>query len=220
MEIKNPIILILCFITAMVLLFIDFRKKREYTEGKKVANTKFIKETEYYKQKVRTYKILSNTIKILCAMTIVIAGVLVARPVTEQTKTEDRLNRDIFIGLDISLSECEVNLKLVQQFKEILPNIEGDRIGIVTYNTAPIVYCPLTDDYGYVEECLNNIEKQMKIVEQNNGNIPYDCDPETYTFWYGGVLTNNEKKGSSLVGDGLARNNIFIPGPKNKYRKN
>lgn len=210
MGIKNPIILIFCFIIALVLFFIDFRNKRKYTEGKKVANTKFIKETEYYKQKVKIYKILFNSIKSLSAIIIIVAGILMARPVTKQTSTEDKLSRDIIIGLDISLSECEVNYKLVEQFKKILPDIEGDRIGIVIFNTAPIVYCPLTEDYGYIEECFDNIQEQMKKVEENGNNIPYDSDSETKTFWYGGVLADNDKRGSSLVGDGLARNSIFI----------
>ena len=35
------------------------------------------------------------------------------------------------------------------------------------------------------------------------------------TFWYGGALANNDTRGSSLVGDGLARNYIFI----SRYKK-
>ena len=34
----------------------EFNKKQKYLDGKKVANTKYIKETEYYKSKVRMYK--------------------------------------------------------------------------------------------------------------------------------------------------------------------
>lgn len=212
MEIMYPIVVIICLIFGVAIFFINFNKKAQYTNGKKVANTKYIKETEYYKTKVKRYKIISNTIKIISALCIVISSILVARPITIQTKSEERYNRDILMSLDISTSECEVNLELVKKFRDILPDIEGDRIGIVIYNTAPIVYCPLTDDYDYVNECLDIIEKQLKLVVENNGYVPsYNQeDMDTFTFWYGGTVANNETRGSSLVGDGLARNNIFI----------
>lgn len=223
MELMYPIAIIICLILGVALFFINFNKKIKYTNGKKVANTKYIKETEYYKAKVKRYNILSNLIKISSVICIVTASILVARPVTIQTKSEDKYNRDILLGLDISTSECEVNLELIEKFKEIMPSIEGDRIGIVIYNTSPIVYCPLTNDYDYINECFNIIEKQLKIAIENNGYPPvtYELDgTEMPMIWYGGVGANSEARGSSLVGDGLARNIIFISRFKNKSRKN
>ena len=62
---------------------------------------------------------------------------------------------------------------------------------------------------------MKYIEKQMDLVAKNNRSVPYTSTSdeeglETFTFWYGGVVANSDEKGSSLVGDGLARNNIFI----------
>lgn len=217
MELMYPIAIIICLTISIAIFFINFNNKNKYTNGKKVANTKYIKETEYYKSKVKKYKRLSNLVKIFSMICIVIVSILIARPVTVQTKSEDKYNRDIIIGLDISISECEVNLELIKKFKKIIPSIEGDRIGIVLYNTAPVVYCPLTEDYVYIEECLDTIEKQINIVIENEGRIPIsnesdEMDP--FSFWYGGTVANSEERGSSLVGDGLARNIIFI----SKYR--
>ncbi len=222
MELMYPIVIIICLIISIGLYFIKFRKKSAYTSGKKVANTKYIKETEYYKQKIRKYKVLSKIIKILSVLSIVIASILVARPITVQNKSEDRYNRDILIGLDISTSECEVNLELVKKFRNIIPSIEGDRIGIIIFNTAPMVYCPLTDDYEYIDECLNTIEKQLKLVVENDGYIPASIDSdgnESFVFWYGGTIANSEERGSSLIGDGLAGTVFSFPDLKtNKDR--
>lgn len=209
MEIMHPIVIIICVIFGLAIFFINFNKKKQYTDGKKVANTKYVKETDYYKTKVKRYKIISNIIKIISLICIIISSILIARPITIQTKSDNKYNRDILISLDISTSECEVNLELVKKFKEILPDINGDRIGIIIYNTAPIVYCPLTDDYDYVKECLETIEQQLKNVVDNNGYIPSSSN-EAFTFWYGGTVANNEERGSSLVGDGLARYYILI----------
>ena len=99
-----------------------------------------------------------------------------------------------------------------------MPSIEGDRIGIVIYNTAPIVYCPLTDDYDYIKERFETLIEQLEIAIKNNGNPPvtYEVDGEEVPMiWYGGVGLNSAERGSSLVGDGLARNTIFFSRCKN-----
>ncbi len=225
MELMYPIIVIVCFLLAIWIFFKNFNKKQPYRQGKKVANTKYIKETQYYKSKLRKYKTLKHGMEILSMIGILMASILIARPVTVQTKNEEKYNRDIIIGLDISTSECKVNLELIKQFKKIIPNIEGDRIGIVIFNTAPIVYCPLTDDYDYINDCLDQIEKQLTLVVQNDGEVPHVAmttseGVDIHTFWYGGTAANAEKRGSSLIGDGLARNIIFISRFKNRDTKN
>ena len=213
MELMYPIALIICLILLVILFFIKLNKNKAYIDGKKVANTKYIKETEYYKAKVKKYNILSNLIKVLSVICITVTSILIARPVKVQTKSDDKYNRDIILGLDISTSECEVNLELIEKFREIIPSIKGDRIGIVLYNTAPIVYCPLTDDYDYINECFDDISKQLDIAIENDGYPPvtYEVNgTEVPMIWYGGVGANSETRGSSLVGDGLARDNILI----------
>lgn len=207
MELMYPIAIIICLILSIVILFVGTKQKEKFTKGKKVANTGFIKQSEYYKSKVRKHKIYITIISIASIMCIFTSSILIARPISKQTTSETKLNRDIIIGLDVSLSECEVNLELVKKFRSIVPSIKGDRIGIVLFNTAPIVYCPLTEDYDYIDECLEEIEKQMKIVIENGGNVPYSLDEEganTRSFWFGGVVANSREKGSSLIGDGLA----------------
>ena len=85
-----------------------------------------------------------------------------------------------------------------------------------------MVYCPLTDDYNYINECLNTIEEQLEVVVENNGNIPISTDEkgiDTFTFWCGGTIANSNEKGSSLVGNGLARNYFFISRFKNTKGK-
>jgi len=222
MELVYPISIIICVIVSISICVVKFKDKSKYTEGKKVANTKYIKESEYYKNKVRKHRIFCVIINIFSSLCISISSILVARPITKQVRVEPKYNRDIFIGLDISLSECKVNLELVRKFKQIIPSIEGDRIGIVLFNTAPVVYCPLTEDYDYINNCLNTIEKQLEKVIANNGYIPYSYDEEgmeTSAFWYGGTVANNEEKGSSLIGDGLAGTVSSFPNIKDEKER-
>lgn len=210
MELMYPIAIILCFIIAIAIFLINFKKKKKYLDGKKVANTKYIKETEYYKTKVKTYQLLSKVIKILYVLCIIISSILIARPVVIQTRSEDIYNRDILLSIDLSGSQDEVNLELVKQFRNLVPKLEGDRIGIVIFNTCPVVYCPLTEDHEYIDECLEYMQKQLQIEIDNDGYISVTSEDaaDTLSFFNGGVIANNDERGSSLVGDGLARNNL------------
>ena len=217
MEVMYPIIIIIGFVIAIYLYFKNINKKEKYTEGTKVANTSYIKETEYYKQKLRKYKMACNVVKILSVLCIILTSIIISRPVNVNIDNTDEYNRDILLGLDISTSQCEVNLKLINKFREIIPNIQGDKIGIVIYNTAPVVYCPLTNDYDYINTCFDNIESQLNIAIKNNGNPPntYKENGVTKsTIWYGGVGNNAEQRGSSLVGDGLAGTLFSFPNLK------
>ena len=221
MELMYPIIIVICLIIAIVICFIKFDKKEKYINGKKIANTKYIKETKYYKAKIRKYKIVSNLIKVISVITICICSFLIARPITEEITSEYKFNRDIFLSIDLSGSQNEVNLELVKKFRDIIPEIEGDRIGIVIFNTAPVVYCPLTDDYEFIDDCLKNMEEQLKRIIDNDGMIPIDLyDQGVNILFNSGVVDDYETKGSSLIGDGLARNNIFFSRFKKRPRKN
>ena len=205
MELMYPIIVVICIIISIIIYFLKINNNEKYTEGKKIANTKYIKETKYYKSKIKTFKIISIFIKVMNIIIICVCGILIARPITEEFQDEDKYNRDIILSIDLSGSQNEVNLELIKKFKEIIPNISGDRIGIVIFNTAPVVYCPLTTDYDYITECLQTIEKQLKKVIDNNGIIPFDLNDQTaQNLFCGGILDGNETKGSSLIGDGLA----------------
>ena len=205
MELMYPIAIILALAIGIAIFFINLNSKNKYTDGKKVANTKYIKETDYYKEKIVKYKKISRLIKISYLLCILGLGVLIARPVKIQTSSEDKFNRDIILSIDVSSSENEVNYEFVKQFRSIIPNIEGDRIGIVIFNTAPVVYCPLTEDYNFIDEKLKILEDLLKEVIETNSFTQAERE-----ILMGGVIANNMERGSSLIGDGLARNNLFI----------
>ena len=211
MELIFPAVIVICLLIVIATFFIKVNKKEAYTQGKKVANTNFIKDTPYYKQKMKKYKLLSIVVCVLSGISIVITSILIARPVTKDTINDEKYNRDIIIGLDVSLSEAEVDLELVKKFRTIIPDIKGDRIGIVVFNTAPLVYCPLTEDYDYVDKSLAKIQTYMQKVIDNNNRVPIpllsngtDEDYDCYNFFYGGAIANSDERGSSLIGDGLA----------------
>ena len=44
MELMYPIVIVICLIIGIIIAIVSFKKKSQYTSGKKVANTQYIKE--------------------------------------------------------------------------------------------------------------------------------------------------------------------------------
>jgi len=210
MELEYPFILYIGIIVLSILLFLQFKRKDTYTNGKKIANTKYVKKLEYYTELMKKYKMLTYSIKGICAFCILFCIILLARPLEEQSSEVTMYNRDIFLCMDVSTSVDELNKELVTSLRQVVKKLNGERFGITIFNTSSVLLVPLTDDYDYVLESLDTIskaiEERTKIMEENDGELNMNSQEYTYLQKYiqEGTLVGNMEKGSSLIGEGLA----------------
>ena len=195
MELVNSWILYIGVVLLIVLIFIKLKNKNNYKNGRKVANTKYIENTPYYKKVIKRYKFLSICTKCVCILCILISLVLLARPISVDIIEPEQYNRDIFLCLDVSGSVAPLDNEIVKSFKEIVKELKGERIGITIFDSSAVVVCPLTDDYDYVMENLEKLEKGF----ENSKNSVYDYESSTYLN-----AGTSEGQGSSIIGDGLA----------------
>jgi Ca-activated chloride channel homolog len=78
---------------------------------------------------------------------------------------------DVMLVLDVSRSMLAQDLKpsrLVrakQQIRELLDQLEGDRVGLIVFAGQAFVQCPLTLDYGAVEMFLDVLDAGMIPVQ-------------------------------------------------------
>jgi len=206
MELKTPIIVYISAFVAFVLFAVYcFRRtpKKEYKSGKKAAGMSLITESRVYKAKMTTYKIGSFVIMIAILATMIINCVLIARPHTKQKIYEEQYSRDIMICMDLSTSVDYLNARLCDELVEMVDQLKNERIGIVIFNTSPVLLSPLTNDYDYIKEILNGIKIGLQARNSSSWNA---TEEELYweAFISEGTLVGNEERGSSLVGDGLA----------------
>jgi hypothetical protein len=116
--------------------------------------------------------------------------------------------------MDVSTSLLDVNGKIVDRMKELVQGLEGDRFGIMIFNTAPVLLVPLTDDYDFILETLENLKNGFRSFWLKDGDYYYYVgDPANY-YLQGGVVYNHEDRGSSLIGDGLAACVFSFPNPE------
>lgn len=208
MELKYPIFIglgVLFAILYLVVYFLRKRKAKQYEEGIKIANIFYLEDDTYYKRKKRLYK-LYKMLQVICVIATVISScVLLARPQRVERITDERYCRDVLICLDISSSVDEVNKNLVHQLKDTVERLNGERVGIIIFNTSPVLVSPLTDDYEYVIEQLEGIEKGL--ASRNSDSIISNYNDDDFywmEFIQEGTLVGADDRGSSLIGDGLA----------------
>jgi hypothetical protein len=114
-------------------------------------------------------------------------GVVAARPMATTLVQPENANRDIMLCLDVSGSMTEVVTEVMEVFEELLPDLEGERIGLTIFNSSPVQVFPLTDDYTFIERELARMKQSFEFVDD-------------YPEHWAGTLTG---AGASLIGDGL-----------------
>lgn len=191
-NILYPLIIVITII-AIIAIFFILKKNQGYRKGIIVANTKYVKNTHYYKELMRRYKIYKIILNTCCILGIIICAILTARPNYAMRFEKDVFNRDIIMCMDVSQSVDSLNAKLITKLKDTVNGLYNDRFGITIFDAVPINIIPLTTDYNYVTSYLEKFEKAYIT----NGKQNYFT-----SFLYAG--TQADGRGTSLIGDGVA----------------
>lgn len=206
MELKYTIFLYagLLVVTAFILWLLMKDKKKEYSSGKKIAKVNRLNENTYFKRKRVLYRVYYTAWFVFALIGVFVSFLLLARPYRTEVVDEEKYQRDIILCLDISTSVDEVNMNLIRELQESVKQLQGERFGIVIFNTSPVLLVPLTDDYEFVNDQLEiirtGLENRLSGVYTNFGDNDYYYEE----YISAGTLVGNEERGSSLISDGLA----------------
>ena len=191
----------------LVFVFVKYKKTKEYAGGKKIAGLICQEDEAYFRKRKILYKTGLTATLICCILVVVSAFMLMAKPYTSRRMQDEKYCRDIILCIDISTSVDYLNENLLDKLKKTVDELQGERFGIVIFNTSPVLLTPLTDDYEYVKDQLDLIAQCLK--SSNEVNLD-DAFSSGYDWIYyqayisSGTLIGNEQRGSSLIGDGLA----------------
>ena len=214
----GKVVVIGVLILAAVGCFLFYNQKKtstSYNEGIKAANTTRLKETLIYKRLEKKYLALRCVLIAGIVGSIVSSLFLIARPYRTDDIYSGVKKRDIILCLDVSYSLYDLNYEITDYLKEVVKGLEGDRIGINIFNTSTVTYVPLTDDYEYVLQKLDELSEYFVLQKEYQDKygeyiyIPEELLEEykeisfKLDYYDAGTLYNNRSKGSSLVGEGL-----------------
>jgi len=168
MDLIHPLVLEIGMpvLAALFLALHLIRKKTKYTTGKKVSNTSFLKELPIYKKRKKLYQGTAIAIEILLVIALAMSLLMMSRPAIKQTTSNGTKKRDIFLCMDVSYSICDLNYELVESLKGVVEGLDGDRFGISIYNTTTVLYVPMTDDYDFIIEKLDELHNYFDLQKQ------------------------------------------------------
>jgi hypothetical protein len=209
MELKYPLALYICAGVAaafVIATFVTLKLKRKYKGGKKAYLPDYLKNDSMFKTRLVWHTILKYVLIVLIIASILISGFLMARPYKTESKQLANYNRDIILCMDISTTCDHLNAELIDKLEDIVRELNGERFGIVIFNSSPVRLCPLSNDYSYILQVLDKVKEGLKMrLDYTNGKILFsDKLYEMDAYITNGTLVDNETRGSSIIGDGLA----------------
>ena len=190
----------------LIFSFIRFRRRRKFRGGTKAIEAEYMKEIPHFRRRLRVYKVLKFILTVSIVANLLISGFLMAVPYKTEVTEVKHMNRDIILCMDISTTVDHLNFELVDKLKEMVENLNGERFGIVIFNTSPLYLCPLTTDYEQVLDELDIIGEALELrYDYYNGMGGYSSRlVELDEYISAGTLVGNQERGSSIIGDGLA----------------
>lgn len=197
MEVKSmyPEIITYTLLVSFLLLLV-WRKKNKFKNGIIVANTKYVKNTKYYKSLMLKYRLYNIAIKLVCIALIVLSAILTSRLYKTDNHEDEFYNRDIMLCMDVSGSVRTLNKDIINTMKDTVSRLKDERFGITIFNGAPVTILPLTTDYNYALNVLDMVSSALG----NDVKIVYD---KNYIKDFLELGTQS-LRGTSLIGDGLA----------------
>ncbi len=210
----------IALLASLLIIYLVHKKKKESFEGGvKAANTARIRSSKLYRSLSIRYRVLS--VVFIAGMVIGTAAALflAARPYKTDDVVSGVKKRDIILCLDVSYSLYDLNAEIVDYYKGVVAGLDGDRFGINIFNTSSVTYVPLTDDYDYILERLDELDAYFAMQKEyfeeyytvydsftmmpDDKYARYAELQDKLDYFEAGTLYENWYRGSSLIGEGL-----------------
>ena len=190
LDLRYPAVLTVGLLVALVATYAVRRHlvRRAAHASSAVANSEALTALPEYRRALRNHRIRMGVLAVSAVLLGGAALVGAARPVDTTVERPQARNRDIMLCLDISGSMAAFDAELVSTFKRLVTSFQGERIGLVIFNSSAATVFPLTDDYDFINE-------ELDVAGRALGG---DLDLESF---FAGTFNG---RGTSLIGDGLA----------------
>jgi Ca-activated chloride channel family protein len=155
----SPQMLHLLWLLPLLLGICVYRFRKKDQALKKFADSELLRRISLSVSRGRQW---SKAVLVLSACLLIIAAL--TRPAwNPRPEKVQRNGRDIAIMLDVSRSMLAEDLKPNRleraklSIRDLVEQLEGDRIALLAFAGSAVVKCPLTQDYGFFRAMLDDI---------------------------------------------------------------
>ena len=214
MALRYPWLTLALLVLWLIAAFFLVRIPRQRS-GLPAVNTTEILALPAFQKALRLHRLYRLALYGLICSAAVSSSVLAGRPFTVKQVEQPLQQRDIFLCMDVSYSLFDLNSDMTETLIEVAGRLDGDRMGISIFNTTSILYVPMTDNAEFIIEKLRELQTYFDLQRQRfdyANRIWLSAEEheafiellEKLDYYDAGTLVNNNDKGSSLIGEGLA----------------
>jgi len=197
-ELKWPwlVLLLVVLVIGLLAVWVRIWWQRRPSGASYVAHAARLRALPRYQALVQRRRLLGGFGSV-AALVACVGGIVLGGRVQEtQVMERDESARDIMLCLDASGSTAPWNIDVIQELRDIVRGLQGERIGLTIWNNAAITKFPLTDDYEFVLDRLDEAEEAFSGWSEIYPSDAFD----SYTA---GTWSEGRQYQSSLVADGL-----------------
>jgi Ca-activated chloride channel family protein len=196
MALDQSWMLIICVTAVLsitgIIVFLFKRKEEKLNNKVMFSNLKRLTTIPEYSSLLKEYRIGLGAIVGILLISTILVSIIAAKPVKVEAFTPTKYNRDIVLCLDASGSMYEVDVQVLNKFRELIKGFKGERVALVVWNSTSNLVFPLTDDYDYINEQLQYVSDGFTFDPLTGESNGYDFTKYTV-----------DGTGGSLIGDGL-----------------
>ena len=184
---------LLLLVATVVVAGLSWWRARQEQPGEAVlaAHTRRLTELGAYRNALARTRVRLLALTALLVLALVPAAWAASRPAEAQLVQPEKRNRDIMLCLDVSGSMAVTDQAILHSFADLVGGFQGERIGLILFDSQAVTAFPLTDDYDLVR---TQLEEYAEGFGSYGGS---GLDPRAGTW-------NLDSPGTSLVPDGLA----------------
>ena len=146
----------------------------------RLANSSPLLSSAPVRSRIRWRRLLLGAVALLGVGVLTGSALIAARPVKVTERSDALANRDIILCLDVSTSMVTTDSRILDTFSELLDTFDGERVGLVAWNSTAQTMVPLTDDYELLRDQFDGLELLRPApphVHRDRDEL--ETDPET-----------------------------------------
>ncbi len=184
---------VLVLLAAVLVAATSWWRARQERVGEVVlaAHTRRMTDLPVYRRALTRLRGQLLVLTAVLALVLVPAAWAASRPADGYLVEPEKRNRDIMLCLDVSGSMFVTDQAILRSFADVVKGFEGERIGLVLFDSQAVTAFPLTDDYDLVTTQLEEYANGFSSIGGDG------LDPQAGTW-------NPNSSGTSLIPDGLA----------------
>ncbi len=168
-----------------------------------LANSHRLRRLPEYQSMIRRYRLMVYGVLTVGVVGLLLAIILAGRPSQVSVVEPEMRNRDIMLCLDVSGSMIEADAELTRIYADLAEGFDGERVGLVLFDSSPVTIFPLTNDYEFIKDQLGAVSEYFSMSTQEYSSLTQEQKQRMYDL---NAMVDSGTRvggGSSLIGDGL-----------------